>query len=81
MHFPFPCSPVSREWSWKKTPIEKKNILEEEALLFGPLVSQQHCNAIVEKVDLKCRLLSKHLSQRTQQHGDCNKPLVNDKFV
>ena len=23
MHFPFPCSPVIREWSWKKTQKEK----------------------------------------------------------
>ena len=25
MPLPFPCSPVIREWSWKKTAIEKKN--------------------------------------------------------
>ena len=24
MSSPFPCSPVIREWSWKKTQIEKK---------------------------------------------------------
>ena len=24
MPSPFPCSPVNRDWSWKKTPIEKK---------------------------------------------------------
>ena len=24
MPSPFPCSPVIREWSWKKTQIEKK---------------------------------------------------------
>ena len=24
MPSPFPCSPVMREWSWKKTQIEKK---------------------------------------------------------
>ena len=26
MSSPFPCSPVIREYSWKKTHIEKKNI-------------------------------------------------------
>ena len=42
---------------------------------------QQYYNVIVEIMDIKCGLLSKHLSQRTQQHGDCTKPLGNDKFL
>ena len=42
---------------------------------------QQHYNVIVEIMDIKSGLLSKHLSQRTQQHGDCTKPLGNDKFL
>ena len=36
---------------------------------------------IVEITDINCGLLSKHLFQRTQQHGGLNKPLGNDKFV
>ena len=31
--------------------------------------------------DIKCRPLSKHLLQRTQQHGDCTKPLSNGEFL
>ena len=30
---------------------------------------------IVEITDIKCGFLSKHLFQRTQQHGSCKKPL------
>ena len=32
-------------------------------------------------VHIKCGLLSKHLFQRTQQHGGCTKPPSNDKFA
>ena len=38
-------------------------------------------NVIVEIMDVKYGLLSKHLFQRTQQHGGYTKPLGNDKFV
>ena len=31
--------------------------------------------------DIKCGLLSKHLFQRTQQHGYCIKPKGDEKFV
>ena len=36
---------------------------------------------ILEITDIKWRPLSKHLFQRTQQHGDCTRPLGNAKFV
>ena len=40
-----------------------------------------HGNIIVEITDIKCGLLSKHLFERTQQHGGCTMPLGNNKFV
>ena len=49
--------------------------------LFFDLWYQQHCDTIVEITDIKYGLLSRHLSQRTQQHGDCTKPLDNKTFV
>ena len=43
---------------------------------------EQHCNVIVEITHIKkCKLPSKHLFQRTQQHGGLTKPLSNNKFV
>ena len=39
------------------------------------------CNNIGEITDIKFGLFSKHLFQRTQQHGGSTKPLSNDKFV
>ena len=39
------------------------------------------CNIIIEIMDVKCELLSKHLFERKQQHDSCTKPLGNDKFV
>ena len=41
----------------------------------------QYCHVIVELTDIKYRLLSKHLSQRKEQHGDYTKPLSNDKLI
>ena len=38
-------------------------------------------NIIVETTDIKLGLLSKHLFERTQQHGNCTKPLGSDLFV
>ena len=40
-----------------------------------------HRNIIVKTVDIKWGHLSKHLFERTQQHGGCSKPLGNVKFV
>ena len=55
------------------------NKFKKKKLCCGPLV--QHCNVIVEITDIKCRLLSKHLFQGTQEHGGFTKPLGNDKLV
>ena len=42
---------------------------------------QQRCNVIVKITNIKSGLLSKHSSQKTQQHSDGTKPLGNEKFV
>ena len=38
MPFPFPCSPVIREWLWKKTQIEKKKKNKNKNKNLGRLV-------------------------------------------
>ena len=38
-------------------------------------------NVIVKITVMKCGLLSKHLIQRTEQHGSSKKPQGNDKFT
>ena len=48
---------------------------------FGSLWYQQHCNVIVEIMNIKYGLFSKYLFQRTQQHDSYTKPVGNDKFV
>ena len=45
------------------------------------LCYQHHRNIILETTDIKYGLLSKHLFERTQQHGGCTKPQGNDLFV
>ena len=42
----------------------------------GPLVL-----AALKITDVKCGLLSKHLFQRTEQHGGFTKPLGSNKFA
>ena len=42
---------------------------------------KHHRNIIVETMDIKYGLLSKHLFERTQQHGGGTKPLGKDLFV
>ena len=54
-------------------------IFEKYKLYFGPLWYQQDCNVIVEITDIKRGLLPKHVSQRTQQHGDYTNFVGNDK--
>ena len=39
MPFPFPCSPVSHEWLWKKTQIEKKS---KEINTYLPVADIEH---------------------------------------
>ena len=48
---------------------------------FGSLWYQQHCNVIVEIMNIKYGLYSKYLFQRTQQHDSYTKPVGNHKFV
>ena len=59
-----------------KTTINKQILLRtftKQKLYFEPYV-------IVEIMDIKCRLLSKNLFKRTQEHDGCTKPLAKDKF-
>ena len=37
---------------------------------------QEHFEVIVEITDIKCELVSKHLPQKAQQHGNWTKPVV-----
>ena len=71
--------------NWKsKKGYEQINFSEEHfrsGSFILDLWYQQYCNVIVELTNIKFELFSKHFSQRTQQHGDCTKPLSNDKFV
>ena len=48
---------------------------------FGSLWYQQHCNVIVEIMNIKYGLYSKYLFQRTQQHDSYTKPVGNHKFI
>ena len=52
-----------------------KNMYEVLALY------QQHCNVIVEIMNIKYALFSKYLFQRAQQHDGYTKRLGKDKFV
>ena len=61
------------------------NIFLRENLRSGrfilDLYYKQHWGVILEITDIKYKTFSKHLFQRTQQHGDCTKPLGSAKFV
>ena len=55
-----------------------KNAINKVETWLWPLAA---LHVIVEITDINCGLLSKHLLQRTQQHGSFTKPLGNDKFM
>ena len=55
----------------------KNSIYEKKCGAQNERVQMKRC----EITDIKFRLLSKHLFQRTQQHGGCTKPLSNAKFM
>ena len=59
----YPCSPVIHEWSWKKTPMEKKYVfsttsvkipfrLEEEVLFFYLYLAKQIKDHIIKKIKM-----------------------------
>ena len=67
------------KWEWKRNAISKyffwENLRSRSFILnFG-------ISIIVEIKDIKCEVLSKHLFQRTLQHGGFTKTLGNDKLV
>ena len=53
--------------------------------LFWPFsissVEGTHWSVTLEITGIKCRPVSKHLCERTQQHGDCTKPMGSAKFA
>ena len=68
---------------WASVAINKLNFVDifvRSRSFISDLWYWQHCNGIVELTDIKRGPFSKHLFQRTQQHGGCTKPLGSDKF-